>query len=80
MEWDKLLLALYGVKLSDEEFEIWEELLSPEKPSGQELSGAITLASERGVKTRGYRATVPDVKAWLKAYRDKQCGKVEGSK
>lgn len=80
MKWYDLLAALYGRNLSDSEFAVWEELLSVHKPTSEELCNAIKFASELGLRTRQWRATVPDLVDWLKQYRNHVNGNVEGAR
>ncbi len=68
IQWPDVLEAMFGTSLSERQIEVWEHYLLEAKATAKELKECIKLAAREG-STVKYRATVQDLRLWLKNYR-----------
>ena len=69
IEWHEILEAYYGVKLWDRMPAVWWNELGDLKASNEEIIEAIKMAAGENTKPVERKATVRDLRKWIKIYR-----------
>lgn len=72
VQWPKILKAYYACSLITEEAELWHYELGEMNPKNAEICAAIKMARNDGLKPDEWKATVVDLRNWLKLYRRRQ--------
>jgi hypothetical protein len=70
MKWFQAIRVYYGERLNQEDIDLWDEALLKYNASNDERCAAVIGASERSMKTRGYRATAADLIDWVMLSRN----------
>lgn len=71
-QWPQILSAYYGATLSTDEANLWHAEMSDMKPANADICEAIRMARNAGMKPDEWKATVTDLRRWLKIYRSEQ--------